>query len=102
MKQAYFSFVLFWKFFISTSNVSILVKVVVLIHFSLQRPEKRSSIHCYLYFSFYHLLMFREVSDKKLSHKSVKTLSTWYFHISLYIFIPFHFLTCDFTSYMQF
>ena len=41
------------------------------------------------YFSFYHLLFFREVSDKKVSHKSVKTLST-YFSISLlpYIFLP--------------
>ena len=37
------------------------------------------------YFSFYHLLFFREESDKKVSHKSVKTLSTQYFHF-LYIF----------------
>ena len=94
MKQAYFRFVLFWKFFVSTSNVSILVRVVVLIHFSL--------LSSLWYFSFYHLLFFREVSDKKVSHKSVKTLSTKYFHTSIYIFIAFYFLTCDFTSYMQF
>ena len=49
-KQPYFSFVLFWKFFLSRSNISILLKVVVLIHFSLHRAEKCSSIHCYLAF----------------------------------------------------
>ena len=54
------------------------------------------------YFSFYHLLIFREVSDKKVSQKSVKTLSRKYFHISIYIFIAFHLLTSDFTCYMQF
>ena len=49
-KQPYFSFVLFWEFFFSRSNVSILLKVVVLIHFSLHRGEKCSLIHCYLAF----------------------------------------------------
>ena len=48
------------------------------------------------YFSFYHLPFFKEVSNKKVCHKSVKTLST-YFHI----FIVFLILTCDFTSYTQ-
>ena len=52
------------------------------------------------YFSFYHLLFFREVSDKKVSHKSVKTLSTWYFHIYFYRFSFSH--VGYFTSYMQF
>ena len=49
-KQPYFSFVLSWKFFVSTRNVSVLVKVVVLIHSSLHRAEKCSSMHCYLAF----------------------------------------------------
>ena len=50
------------------------------------------------YFSFYHLLFFREVSDKKV----IKTLKRLVPSISIYIFIAFHFLMCDLTSYMQF
>ena len=34
-----------WKYFVLTSNVSIPVKVVVMIHFSLHRAEKCSSLH---------------------------------------------------------
>ena len=49
-KQPYLSFVLFWKFLLLRSNVSILLKVVALIYFSLHRAEKCSSIHCYLAF----------------------------------------------------
>ena len=39
------------------------------------------------YFSFYHLLFFREVSDKKVSHKSVHSISIFpYIFLSLFIF----------------
>ena len=48
--NSHFSFILSWKYFVSGSSVSIPVKVVVLIHFSLNRAEKCSSIHCYLAF----------------------------------------------------
>ena len=45
------------------------------------------------YFSFDHLPFLKEVSDKKLSNKSVS--------IYINIFIAFHILACDFASYMQ-
>ena len=39
------------------------------------------------YFSFYHLLFFREASDKKVSHKSVHSISIFpYIFLSLFIF----------------
>ena len=55
------------------------------------------------YFSFYHLPL-GEASDRKVSHNSVKMpyYIVFHLHISICIFIAFHFLTCDFTSYMQF
>ena len=92
-KEAYFSFVLFWKFFLSTSNVSILVKVVVLIHFSLHTAEKCSSFHYYLAFGilvFITYFFFREVSDKKVIKalkRLVHCISIFpYIFLSLFIF----------------